>query len=243
MIIINADDWGRSVDETDAALTCYEHGRITSVTAMVFMADSERAAGIALARSIPTGLHINLTQPFSGRVQDQSLRRDQNRIARFLNRNRYMLLLYNPFLGRAFRRVFQAQLNEFRRLYRQAPSHYDGHQHMHLCANMLVASPIPKGEKVRRSFSFGPEDKGLVNRGYRAAIDRWLSSRYRLADYFFALAQNLRAERLTKVAELAKQNVVELMTHPANREEFQKLFSDDFHAVVGELEARTYASL
>jgi predicted glycoside hydrolase/deacetylase ChbG (UPF0249 family) len=44
MLIINADDWGRSVAETDAALRCYREGRITSVNAMVFMQDSERAA-------------------------------------------------------------------------------------------------------------------------------------------------------------------------------------------------------
>ena len=44
MLIINADDWGRSVAETNAALRCYEEARITSASAMVFMADSERAA-------------------------------------------------------------------------------------------------------------------------------------------------------------------------------------------------------
>ena len=30
MLIINADDWGRSLAETDAALECYKAGRITS---------------------------------------------------------------------------------------------------------------------------------------------------------------------------------------------------------------------
>ena len=50
MLIINADDFGRSVGETNAALECYIAGRITSVSAMVFMADSERAAELALSR-------------------------------------------------------------------------------------------------------------------------------------------------------------------------------------------------
>ena len=47
MITINADDWGRSEAETDAALFCYVNGRISSVSAMVFMEDSERAAELA----------------------------------------------------------------------------------------------------------------------------------------------------------------------------------------------------
>ena len=65
MLIVNADDWGRSVAETDAALTCFSQGRVTSVTAMTFMADSERAAGIALRHDIPVGLHLNFTEPLT----------------------------------------------------------------------------------------------------------------------------------------------------------------------------------
>jgi len=44
MLIINADDFGRSWEETDVAHSCIRRGQITSVTAMVFMHDSERAA-------------------------------------------------------------------------------------------------------------------------------------------------------------------------------------------------------
>ncbi|TMP94577.1 MAG: ChbG/HpnK family deacetylase [Verrucomicrobia bacterium] len=55
MLIINADDWGRSLAETDAALRCYKAGRITSVSAMAFMADSERAAELGKELSLRTG--------------------------------------------------------------------------------------------------------------------------------------------------------------------------------------------
>ena len=56
MLIINADDWGRSVAETDAAFQCYTKGRVTSVSAMVFMADSERAAELAKENELDGGL-------------------------------------------------------------------------------------------------------------------------------------------------------------------------------------------
>ena len=59
MLIINADDWGRAVAETDAALRCYRAGRITSVSAMVFMHDSERAATLAKQEDLDAGLHLN----------------------------------------------------------------------------------------------------------------------------------------------------------------------------------------
>ena len=59
MLIINADDWGRSVGETDAAFRCYTKSRVTSVSAMVFMADSQRAAELAKENELEVGLWIS----------------------------------------------------------------------------------------------------------------------------------------------------------------------------------------
>lgn len=59
MIIVNADDWGSSPIETNAALACYREERISSVSAMVFMEDSVRASALAKETGIDTGLHIN----------------------------------------------------------------------------------------------------------------------------------------------------------------------------------------
>src|SRR5438132_392926 len=50
MLIINADDWGRSVVETDAALKCYRERRITSVSAMVLFG-SMIPAGMKMRRN------------------------------------------------------------------------------------------------------------------------------------------------------------------------------------------------
>ncbi len=54
----------------------------------------------------------------------------------------------------AFREVFAAQFEEFTRLYGRVPSRLDGHQHMHLCTNMLVDGLYPAGARVRRNLSF-----------------------------------------------------------------------------------------
>ncbi|RQW78332.1 MAG: ChbG/HpnK family deacetylase, partial [Geobacter sp.] len=82
MIIINADDWGRYNTDTDAALACFEAGRITSVTAMVFMEDSGRAAELARDSGVDVGLHLNLSQTFKGKCQDKLLQEYHNRIVR-----------------------------------------------------------------------------------------------------------------------------------------------------------------
>src|ERR1700687_1641630 len=117
MLIVNADDWGRSLAETDAADLCFKAGRITSVSAMVFMEDSERAADLALASGIDAGLHLNFTQAFTGTGYPEALARRHRRIASFLNRNKYSQLLYNPFLRDDFAYCYRVQADEFERLY------------------------------------------------------------------------------------------------------------------------------
>ncbi len=243
MIIINADDWGRTCAETDAALFCYKEGRITSVTAMVFMEDSGRAADIAKDAGIDVGLHLNLSQRFTGEVQLGLLQKYHNRIVHYLTLNKYTFLFYNPVLRKQFRYVYQAQLEEFLRLYGRPPSHIDGHHHMHLCANILIDRIIPNNEKVRRNFFFWPGEKSFLNRMYRRIVDRWLDSRYFMTDYFFALPQILQTNRLMRVLELSKVTTVELMTHPANAKEYAFLMSDDYLAMLSKIENGTYSIL
>ena len=103
MLIINADDWGRSVAETDAALRCYTERRITSVSAMVFMHDSERAARLTKDYELDdVGLHLNFSEEFTGKSCSETLKESQGRIIRFLKRGKYAQLLYNPFLRKTF---------------------------------------------------------------------------------------------------------------------------------------------
>ena len=242
MLIVNADDWGRCSVDTDSALACYRARRITSVSAMVFMADSERAAGIALEHNIHPGLHINLSESFSAKC-DSVIRQQHSRIVAFLTRSKYAQLLFNPLLLKSFDFVFQAQLTEYVRLYGRLPSHFDGHQHMHLCTNMLVACPIPNGQRVRRSFSFRKGQKGVFNRAYRAWVDGKIRARYRVADLFVALSQHLPVNRLTGIMESARQLNVELMTHPAVKGEFDALMSSDYENLCKGVPMGTYLDL
>jgi chitin disaccharide deacetylase len=227
MLIVNADDWGRSVEETDVALACFHAGRITSVTAMVFMEDSERAAQIALQENVPAGLHLNFNQAFTRPPSDSVAANDHTRVVRYLRRNRYFQLIYNPLLNRAFANVVRIQIAEFQRLYRRSPSHFDGHQHMHLCMNMLLTHPIPHGSKVRRSFSFRRSEKSSINRAYRAWMTRRLRNYYCTTDYFFALSQNMDNGRFAEACRLAKDSHVEVMTHPIVSSEKEFLNSAD----------------
>jgi predicted glycoside hydrolase/deacetylase ChbG (UPF0249 family) len=241
MLIINADDWGGWGKATDAALACHARGRITSVTAMVFMEDSERAAELAGENRMDVGLHLNLDFRFTAKAP-LSLSRSHERIVRFLTRNKYSALFYNPLLRKDFFHAYRAQVEEFQRLYGTPPSHVDGHHHQHLCANMQVERIIPPGQKIRRNFSFWPGEKSLANRIYRRLVDRWLGRSYRLTDFFFSLEQCLKEKRLSRVVELAKAASVELMTHPEKTAEYEFLMSDEYLELMRGIQLHPYAA-
>src|ERR1700733_1210279 len=88
-LIINADDWGRDIQNTSRTLDCIEHGSVSSVSAMVFMEDSERAAAIARERGIDVGLHLNFTTSFSSNVVSTRLIEFQRRLSHQLLRHRF----------------------------------------------------------------------------------------------------------------------------------------------------------
>jgi Uncharacterized protein conserved in bacteria len=241
MLIINADDFGSSAGATDVALRCYQRGRITSVSAMVFMADSERAAEVAKENRLDVGLHLNFDEAFTGKDYPSRLSECHRSTMRYLRANKYAELVYNPFLREKFAYSYEAQANGFVRLFGKPPSHIDGHHHRHLCANILLSNVIPRGTKMRRNFSFWPGEKSLLNRAYRALVDRWLSRRYQLPDYFFDLSQSIREKKLDRLVTLARSSKVELMTHPAIQMEEAYLMSDEFGQLLQRLEAGSYA--
>jgi predicted glycoside hydrolase/deacetylase ChbG (UPF0249 family) len=223
ILVINGDDWGRDFLTTDRTLDCILQGTVSSVSAMVFMKDSERSAAVAWERGVDAGLHLNLTTPFSSRQCPARLAERQRNLASYLRGNRFAQVVFNPLLDKSFEYVVRAQVEEYSRLYGALPERIDGHHHMHLCANVIWGGLLPSGTTVRRNFSFQPGEKSLWNRLYRRAVDYRLAQRHRLTDYFLTLVPFEPLDRLKKVFALADQHVVEVETHPVNAQEYRFL--------------------
>lgn len=242
-LILNADDWGRDKENTDRTLDCVLCGAVSSVSAMVFMKDSERAAAIAKEKQIDAGLHLNLTTPFSGPGAPSHLVEHQARLARFLRRSRLAPALFHPGITKSFKYTVAAQFAEFCRIYGEEPKRVDGHHHMHLCANVLFSKLIPSGTTVRRNFTFRRGEKGLVNRMYRRFVDDLLKRRHCLTDYFFALPP-LQPDRLRRIFSLAEHSVVEVETHPIDPQEYRFLTQGQIFHLAGDVKiARRYVPL
>jgi len=206
---------------------------------MMFMKDSERAASKARAEGIMMGLHLNFTEEFSGTDVAEGLITRQRKIRRFLKVNKYSMIIYNPFLRRDFEYVFNAQLEEFYRLSGGPPTHIDGHEHMHLCMNILLEGLIPRGVQIRRNHTFESGERGVLNRAYRMIVDKWLLKNYILTDFFFDLSQNMDMRCLQRIFNLAQSSDVELMVHPGRINEFEYLESDEYWQLISCLDMKS----
>ena len=235
LLIVNADDWGRNREATDRSLECSVRGALSSVSAMVFMEDSVRAADLAQEANVDAGLHLNFTTTFSAKGCSESLLRHHQKVVSYLTRSRFAQVVFHPGLARSFAYVASAQLDEFRRLYRKDPERVDGHHHMHLCANVLYANLLPAHTIARRNFTFQPGEKGIYNRLYRRFTDGVLARRHTLVDCFFSLPPFEPASRLQAIFSLARTFVVEVETHPEKIEEYRFLTGGEFFAQAGDL--------
>jgi len=233
MLIINADDWGYDAHTTRQVLSCVERGSISSVSAMVFMEDSEHAAALARDRGIDAGLHLNLDTPFSKVPITSNLAVHQARLARFLH-NPFSRPFFHPALVRSFEYVVSAQLDEFNRLYGAPPRRIDGHHHMHLAANVLFSGLLPLGTVLRPHFSREPGEKRIRNSIFRCYTKLILPRSRRPVDGLFALPP-LEPKRLLQIFSRSREITVELETHPANPVEFEFLTGGSLFRLLGDI--------
>lgn len=233
-LILNADDWGRDRQTTEMTLDCVRCAAISSVSAMVFMEDSERAAAVARERGVDAGLHLNLSSPLSATNCPAQLREHQQKVARYLTGNPFARGVFNPFLAGSFKYVVAAQIEEFVRLYGAAPERIDGHHHMHLSANVLLGGLLPSGTIVRRHFSHEAGEKALRNGIFRMVTDAVLARRYRVADFFFTVIPFDPPARLQQIISLAGRYIVEIETHPADPGEHRFLAGGEIFRLAGD---------
>jgi predicted glycoside hydrolase/deacetylase ChbG (UPF0249 family) len=228
MLIVTADDYGKSRSASTNILAAFAKGRITSTSAMVFMNDSERAAADTRTTGLEIGLHLNFTLAFDGGGVSAEVQRHQENVIGYLGRHKFAQLCFNPLLARSFSVLFRRQYEEFLRLYGQRPAFYNGHHHMHLCANVLASGLIPLGARVRRTFTFETRDRGRLNRFYRRMLDRRILRRFTTTAAFFSVVPLDDRGRLQRICRRAQVEPVELEVHPENIDEFRFLMSDDF---------------
>src|SRR5215218_7070665 len=217
MLIVNADDLGHDPATSDAICEAFARGAITSASAMVFMADSERAFGLAAESGLPIGLHLNLMEPYSGTALGAADRAEQARTVERFQASFLGRWAPAPRLLRAARRCVRMQLAEFELLRGAPPTHVDGHQHGHLSTPALWELSRRKGMAVRSSFTFRPGEKPRHNRALRSLLNRGIGSRFATTARFHSIRDLHPAfggDGIEEVVAAAGVRDVEVMCHP-----------------------------
>ena len=253
LLVVNADDWGGFREGTDAIESCFAIGAISSTTAMVHMADSQRAAELARERERSTGLHLNLTQPYDAPVVPAPVRERQLRLCahfRALSRRRWTLSP-DPRVHRLVADAIHDQLEEFRERYEREPTHVDSHHHVHVCPDVFLSRALARGTKVRQALSFAPGAeqsgaRGLVKGLARVAKQRRLARRFLTTERFWCageLSDGDGAVPIAQAAAYAATHTVEIMVHPSFESDITVLRSGPWLRALHEAPLGSYAAL
>jgi predicted glycoside hydrolase/deacetylase ChbG (UPF0249 family) len=240
VLVVNADDWGGYAAGTDAIERCFAAGAITSTTAMVGMADSARAAALARERDRPTGLHLNLTQPFDGPGLSQTVRDRQAACCGYFADLRLRRWTVSPWpvVRRTVRDAVADQLAMYEELFDTPPPHVDGHLHVHVCPD--VARVLPRGMAARQTRTAVP---GRRPAPHAAAKATWMAQRFRTTARFWGIEELLRTGTLEVALDEAHRLPVEIMVHPTFTEDLEFLLSDAWAQRLRDVPRGTYTDV
>jgi len=115
VLIVNADDFGRSPGVNRGVIQAHEEGIVTSATLMVRWPAAEEAAEYARSHSLSVGLHLDLGE-WEHRDGEWHIR--------------YRVL--DDDSEEAVAEEIRRQLERFEALVGTTPTHLDSHQHVHL---------------------------------------------------------------------------------------------------------------
>ncbi len=246
LLIVNADDLGLDRGNTDAIFECFQRGAVSSATALVWMNDSDRAAEMARHGRLPVGLHLNLIEPFSAIDVPETVAATQRRVVQRLRQRGIGTQLYHPGWSADFERCISDQLARFHELYGRPPTHVDGHQHMHLVPNALLARALGSVRCCRPPVDRTPFESPAYKRAGRAAWRRLVRLRFLTTDWCFsvrALHPALGGAGDEERLDRATSESVELFVHPGWEDERAVLLGPDWRDRVATFRRGSYADL
>ncbi|MGO9908362.1 MAG: ChbG/HpnK family deacetylase [Solirubrobacteraceae bacterium] len=235
LLIVNADDLGIEPRVSNAILECFQSGSISSTTALVWMRDSDRAAEIARHAHIPTGLHLNLIEPYTAPDVPPRVAQTQRRVVERLGKGGLGPQLYHRAWSEDFGQCIRDQLSRFTELYGVPPTHVDGHRHMHLAMNALLSRALQPVRRCRRPVNRPARESASYKRLARSALSVLVRLRFITTDACFSvrsLHPELGGSGLDETLARADRSSIELFVHPGYRDELPLLRSAAWRAWV-----------
>lgn len=185
VLIVNADDFGRSPGVNGGVIRSHEAGIVTSATLMVRWSGAEEAAAYARGSSLSVGLHLDLGE---WEYRDCEWH------------TRYQVLAAQT--ADTVAEEIGRQLERFEQLIGRPPSHLDSHQHVH------------REEPVRAALNRVGERLGVVVRGATPGI-AYSGVFYGQDAQGTPVPEAITVEALVGTIEALPPGITELGCHPA----------------------------
>ena len=233
MLIVNADDFGKSVEVNKAILECFNKGYINRTTIMVNMPYAEDAAMIAKEYGLmdKVGLHINLTEgsPLTDGIKHNSDFCDvTGKFTAAFYRSKKKRLHMDAESVSDIQDEIKAQIDKYHEL-GFSLNHIDSHHHVH------TNFPVYKALKaLSEEYSFSSvrlsrnlyKGGSLLNRIYKKIYNNkikricdyttdYFGSFKDVVDYFATQSDAEVVDSATaKVGEFCMEHDLEIMVHP-----------------------------
>jgi chitin disaccharide deacetylase len=194
VLIVNADDFGRSPGVNQGVIRSHEDGIVTSAGLMVRWPAAEEAAAYARPAKLSVGLHLDLGEWVYGAGEWTA---------------RYEVLAEET--PEAVDRELREQLERFERLMGTTPSHLDSHQHVH------------RSEPARTALRQVGAELGVPVRHLTPEIS-YSGSFYGQDAKGEAVPEAITVEGLIRVIERLPAGITELGCHPADPTEHDSTY-------------------
>jgi len=197
VLIVNADDFGRSAAVNDGIMRGHEHGIVNSASLMVRWPDAAPAAELARGTDLSVGLHLDLGE--------------------WAYRDGEWRAVYEVLEAEspdAVERELASQLERFERLVGHAPTHLDSHQHVH--------RDIPARRALRRAG----KRLGVPVRHFTPEIT-YSGAFFGQDGKGNPFPEAITVEALVSVIEGLPPGITELACHPAAAAEGASVYDEE----------------
>jgi predicted glycoside hydrolase/deacetylase ChbG (UPF0249 family) len=185
LVIVNADDFGQSVEVNEGIIIAHERGLVTSASLMVRWSAAPAAASWARSwQDFSLGLHFDIGEWACVGDKWEAL---------------YQVVLRTD--AAAVRAEFARQLEAFRRIAGANPTHLDSHQHVHM------------EEPVRSVMAEMSAKLGIPLRGCTPAV-RYCGDFYGQADAGVPFPGGISLLAFVRLLDRVRPGITELGCHP-----------------------------
>lgn len=206
LLIVNADDFGLSKGQNYGVIEAYQHGVVSSTTAMVNGGGAEHAA--ALSRQypgLPIGLHFVLThgRPLGAMP---SLVNEHGELGKWLWRRAEAGELPLD----EIQEELQRQFARFVTLFGRPPTHIDSHHHVHMQPQIY---PLVEAFALAHDLPLRIDREEAKRRGITLHAP-YSTDAFDAGFYGETISETLFLQRLVRADEQGAESL-EMMCHPA----------------------------